>query len=240
MRKVLLAASAVVLTFGIVAGEASAEERIWANVAVNAVPGWFNPGVDASVDITAGRGADIGHIAWHADNWKNINRDGLGSISAVAAGAVNDGTIVVGQESLETKDVTADVQVRGRYYSDRQYAHIAGHLGMGGPDGLDLALDGGHYFREDGGYFRANGDFSGSYESFEGVPAGIAVNAALNTENINSSVTISAARGGWWDAGGSIGNIGSVSAAAIGAQNTGTIVVGVPGNLGALGLSGIE
>ena len=240
MGKLLFAVSAIALSVGLVAtaeaaGPKDADVNV-VNIAVNVVPahipgfGSVDPvtAIDGSINVSATLGGSVGHQGWHGD----LN---LGKTETFAVGAVNQANTYVGRDqvsgafSMERNASRSTVNHRMGHFNH------AGHLTDG--DGEAVDVDAAHSYEANGSDYWARNRASSftMNESFAAdlVPETNVLNAALNTEMINGSANYSAHFGG------SIDNIGAVSTTAIGALNVSTTVIGVPGNLGDLGVGGV-
>lgn len=219
MRKLLYAVSAVAIgvTFG-----ATAQAETWdntevniANVAINWVPGFNRVAIDASVNISADRGGEIGDGLFNGD---------IGKIETTAIGAVNESQSFVGRDSFEAGSfVSGRASLEGTRLKidDVRYRGYE-EGGRWGDSRERLSIDNVEYWSVDGSLaVRAGG-----YIEFEGVPHTNVYNVALNFERIDGSVTIDAYRGG------EIGGVGNISATAVGALNRSVTTVGIPGHLG--------
>src|SRR5690625_16734 len=185
MRNLLLAASA--LSLAMVAGTAGVEAAgPWVNVAVNAP--WAE--IDGSVDITAQRGGTIGHVGWHEGNQGRSRHNPIGEIETPTRGAINGGLSAVGREGFEYDNLTAAVGAVGGYSSDFNYSH-----GGYSSDQFFGPYRSGHYSSlndSEEGWFAAGGYLDAVSIEAEGVPSGIAVNAAVNLADIDARATIAA------------------------------------------------
>lgn len=183
----------------------------WVNVAINTAR------IDGSINISADDGGRIGDIGSH--------RKGLGSLETLAAGAVNNVTIETGahSETVEFKGALRHQEAAGFIDVDASMGHVEVDQFRGTDVEVDWAsLEG------TAGFYGSSTGLAVSYEStLTTVPSAIIVNAAYNNSFIDGSVNIDA-DGGWGRSrSGAIGNIGSISTTAIGAQNVATISLGV-------------
>ena len=219
MRKLLCAVSAVAIgvAFGATAQAADlhdADVNI-ANIAINIVPGvtWL-PAIDASVNISA-------------DDYSDI--EDIGNIKTNAIGAANLSETFVGRDNF-----TASESVTLVGGLDLAGAHIHGVTSIEVEEGGLFTGDYVDVFHAGPADFwsiegRLAVETSDSF-SFNGVPETNVLNLALNFERIDGSVNV------WSDDLSDIGNIGNIKTSAIGAVNQSITAVGVPGNLGQLGL----
>ncbi|MDF2097340.1 hypothetical protein [Aquibaculum arenosum] len=182
----------------------------WVNVAINTAR------IDGSINISADDGGRIGNIGSH--------RKGLGSLETLAAGAVNNVTIETGahSETVEFKGALRHEQAAGFIGVDASMGHVEVDRFRDTDVHVDWAS-----LRGAAGFYGSSTGLAVSYEStLTTVPSAIIVNAAYNNSFIDGSVNIDADSWGR-SRGGSIGNIGSISTTAIGAQNVATISLGV-------------
>ncbi|HLS68516.1 MAG TPA: hypothetical protein VK035_04175 [Kiloniellales bacterium] len=230
MRRVLLAATALALSFGMAVG---AQAASWDDADVNFVNIAVNTGltsngapVDASINVSAVSG-DIGHQGWHP-------RRDLGASSTFAAGAVNQTDLSIGRDmragALEVSSRTAggaDIfSVEDITYIDLE-AGAAGWVGgAGGVIGVE-----GKYFDADHLTYVSTDNWSslrveGRY--FESVvPQTNVLNVAFNDQPIDGSANYRAI-----NLLGEVGNIGAINTSAIGALNVTNATIGLPGSIG--------
>ena len=232
--------SAITLSVGFVAtaeaaGPKDADVNV-VNIAVNYVPenipsiGRGNPAaaINGSINVSASGLGSVGHQGWHGE----LN---LGKTETFAVGAVNQANTYVGRDQGSGASPMERNASRSTVNHRMGNFNHAGHLTVEAGDMVDV--DVAHSYEANGSDYwarnRANSFTMNESFAADLVPETNVLNAALNTEMINGSANYSAHFGG------SIDNIGAVSTTAIGALNVSTTVIGVPGNLGDLGVGGV-